>query len=120
MRIIGNDQKNNGQNFWEILESNIYIVIGKILSIIGTGLDSLCTSKNWLVQTVMQKILTEKFYSIYKYVPITSYLSDPAKKSDGELYYFTALFTSSPPVLPSLHANGCMYSQHPLKYFLMV
>ena len=34
MRIIGNDQKNNGQNFWEILER----IIGKILSIIGTGL----------------------------------------------------------------------------------
>ena len=28
MRIIGNDQKNNGQNFWEILER----IIGKILS----------------------------------------------------------------------------------------
>ena len=35
MRIIGNDQKNNGQNFWEILER----IIGKIWSIIGTGLD---------------------------------------------------------------------------------
>ena len=34
MRIIGNDQKNNGQNFWEILER----IIGKILSIIGAGL----------------------------------------------------------------------------------
>ena len=34
IRIIGNDQKNNGQNFWEILERKI----GKILSIIGTGL----------------------------------------------------------------------------------
>ena len=34
MRIIGNDQKNNGQNFWEILER----IIGKISSIIGTGL----------------------------------------------------------------------------------
>ena len=34
IRIIGNDQKNNGQNFWEILER----IIGKILSIIGTGL----------------------------------------------------------------------------------
>ena len=37
MRIIGNesnDQKNNGQNFWEILER----IIGKILSIIGVGL----------------------------------------------------------------------------------
>ena len=32
LRIIGNDQK-NGQNFWAILE-----IIGKILSIIGTGL----------------------------------------------------------------------------------
>ena len=31
MRIIGNDQKNNGQNLWEILES-------KISSIIGAGL----------------------------------------------------------------------------------
>ena len=37
MRIIGNDQKNNGQNFWEILER----IIGKISSIIGTGLASL-------------------------------------------------------------------------------
>ena len=32
MRIIGNDQKNNGL-FWEILER-----IGKISSIIGAGL----------------------------------------------------------------------------------
>ena len=31
---IGNDQKNNGQNFWEILER----IIGKISSIIGAGL----------------------------------------------------------------------------------
>ena len=30
----GNDQKNNGQNFWEILER----IIGKISSIIGAGL----------------------------------------------------------------------------------
>ena len=35
MRIIGNDQKNNGQNFWEILER----IIGKISSIIDAGLD---------------------------------------------------------------------------------
>ena len=34
MKIIGNDQKNNGQNFWEILER----IIGKISSIIGSGL----------------------------------------------------------------------------------
>ena len=34
MRIIGNDQKNNGQNFWEVLER----IIGKISSIIGAGL----------------------------------------------------------------------------------
>ena len=34
MRIIGNDQKNNGQNFWEILER----IIGKNSSIIGAGL----------------------------------------------------------------------------------
>ena len=34
MRIIGNDQKNKGQNFWEILER----IIGKISSIIGAGL----------------------------------------------------------------------------------
>ena len=34
LRIIGNDQKNNGQNFWEILER----IIGKISSIIGAGL----------------------------------------------------------------------------------
>ena len=34
MRIIGNGQKNNGQNFWDILER----IIGKILSIIGAGL----------------------------------------------------------------------------------
>ena len=32
--IIGNDQKNNGQNFWEILER----IIGKISSIVGAGL----------------------------------------------------------------------------------
>ena len=34
MRIIGNDQKNNGQDFWEILER----IVGKISSIIGAGL----------------------------------------------------------------------------------
>ena len=34
MRIIGNEQKNNGQNFWEILER----IIGKISSILGAGL----------------------------------------------------------------------------------
>ena len=34
MRIIGNDQKNNGQIFWEILER----IIGKISNIIGAGL----------------------------------------------------------------------------------
>ena len=34
MRIIGNDQKNNEQNFSENLER----MIGKILSIIDTGL----------------------------------------------------------------------------------
>ena len=33
MRIIGNEQKNNGKDFWEILER----IIGKILSIIGAG-----------------------------------------------------------------------------------
>ena len=32
--LIGNDQKNNGQKFLEILER----IIGKILSIIGAGL----------------------------------------------------------------------------------
>ena len=43
MRIIGNEQKNNGKDFWEILER----IIGKISSIIGAGLVSraiqLCT-----------------------------------------------------------------------------
>ena len=39
MRIIGNDQKNNGQNFWEIVER----IIGKSLSIIGAGLLQLST-----------------------------------------------------------------------------
>ena len=34
MRIIGNDQKNNGQDFWEILER----IIGKISSILSAGL----------------------------------------------------------------------------------
>ena len=34
MRIIGNDQKNNGLDFWEILER----IIGKISSIIGAAL----------------------------------------------------------------------------------
>ena len=34
VRIIGNEQKNNGLNFWEILER----IIGKISSIIGAGL----------------------------------------------------------------------------------
>ena len=34
MRIIGNDKKNNGKKFWEILER----IIGKISSIIGAGL----------------------------------------------------------------------------------
>ena len=36
MRIIGNEQKNSGQNVWEILER----IIGKISSIIGAGLVS--------------------------------------------------------------------------------
>ena len=31
--VIGNDQKNNVENFWEILER----IIGKISSIIGIG-----------------------------------------------------------------------------------
>ena len=34
--FMRNDQKNNGQNFWEILER----IIGKISSIIGAGLAS--------------------------------------------------------------------------------
>ena len=34
IRIIGNDQKNNGQDFWKILER----IIGKISSIIGACL----------------------------------------------------------------------------------
>ena len=34
MRTIVNDRKNNGQNFWEILER----IIGKISSTIGAGL----------------------------------------------------------------------------------
>ena len=34
IRIIGNEQKNNGQNFWEILER----ILGKTSSIIGAGL----------------------------------------------------------------------------------
>ena len=33
MRIIGNDQRNNGQDFWEIPER----ILGKISSIIGAG-----------------------------------------------------------------------------------
>ena len=57
MRIIGNEQKNNGQDFWEILER----IIGKILSIIGAGLhvkhrgmhvilqcSVVCLANNWL------------------------------------------------------------------------
>ena len=36
MRIIGNDQKNNGQNGWKILER----IIDKISSIIGAGLST--------------------------------------------------------------------------------
>ena len=40
VRIIGNEQKNNGQIFWEILER----IIGKISSIIGAGL--LCIPVN--------------------------------------------------------------------------
>ena len=39
MRIIGNDQKNNGLIFWEILER----IMGKISSIIGAGLKTLYT-----------------------------------------------------------------------------
>ena len=44
MRIIGNGQKNNGQNFWEILER----IIGKILSIIGAGLIVWLEIKAWI------------------------------------------------------------------------
>ena len=46
MRIIGNDQKNNGENFWEILER----IIGKIVSIIGIGLAWLVTNIHSLGQ----------------------------------------------------------------------
>ena len=44
MRIIGNDQKNNGQDFWEILER----IIGKISSIIGSGLPYLLRYSSYL------------------------------------------------------------------------
>ena len=48
MRIIGNEQKNNGQDFWEILER----IIGKISSIIGAGL----TAFNLLYNQVLRII----------------------------------------------------------------
>ena len=48
MRIIGNDQKNNGQDFREILER----IIGKILSIIGAGLAASIEVQNSLIRTM--------------------------------------------------------------------
>ena len=47
MRIIGNEQKNNGQNFWEILER----IIGKISSIIGAGL----IESDWVVKLELSR-----------------------------------------------------------------
>ena len=47
MRIIGNEQKNNGQNFWEILER----ITGKISSIIGAGL-----KQSTIAQALMYKL----------------------------------------------------------------
>ena len=49
MRIIGIEQKNNGQNLWEILER----IIGKISSIIGVGLPKICIlCCNFLVEPI--------------------------------------------------------------------
>ena len=54
MRTIGNDQKNNGQNFWEILERTI----GKISSIIGAGLIfSLYLAKNFSLLRPLSHVL---------------------------------------------------------------
>ena len=46
MRIIGNDQKNNGQNFWVTLER----IINKISSIIGAGLGHINICKSFEVE----------------------------------------------------------------------
>ena len=56
MRIIGNDQKNNGQNFWEILER----IIGKISSIIGAGLPCI------IVHTTYLTLFSTYFVFFYK------------------------------------------------------
>ena len=61
MRIIGNDQKNNGQNFWEILER----IIGKISSIIEAGL----LGKMYLHISVT----TSRDYRVYIYIYIYIY-----------------------------------------------
>ena len=56
MRIIGNDQQNNGQDFWEILER----IIGKISSIIGAGLHI------WKLKMFSHKIEHMRFTSYNK------------------------------------------------------
>ena len=56
MRIIGNDQKNNGQIFWEILER----IIGKISSIIGAAL-----TREWWVYTIW--VYTIVSFSLHGY-----------------------------------------------------
>ena len=55
LRIIGNDQKDNGQNFWEILER----IIGKISSIIGAGLQQLSQ-----MMTFRMSLKQEHFYNV--------------------------------------------------------
>ena len=60
MRIIGDDQKNNGQNFWEILER----IISRISSIIGAGLFPLYHN------TVLCDIHFELRYYMHTYISI--------------------------------------------------
>ena len=54
MRIIGNDQKNNGQNFWEILER----IIGKSSSIIGAGLYTVLTLQYPILLSLLASVTT--------------------------------------------------------------
>ena len=66
MRMIGNEQKNNVQGFWEILER----IIGKISSIIGAGLRF-----THLIEVPVFKVLTVKsVIAIYTFYELSQFL----------------------------------------------
>ena len=85
MRIIGNDQKNNGQNFWEILER----IIGKISSIIGAGLIWLLHMPKTIICKMLRysSLLAHLFqhtYAVFKmYLPTGVLVNHGFDKLDG-------------------------------------